>query len=405
MLTIVIPNYNRRDALDRLLTGVFEAIDFAMAHDIVKVQVVDDHSDDDLSAVVAKFSNFDNFEFRLQHTKCGNAERALLSSMVDVTTEFAWIVGNDDEIAKDALAYLLSVLQRFDPSFILLNPAIKLGDGRLSLPLRYSSEICLYDAASDLFRDLGFVTSTTTFTCFIVRTRLLAAFHEHYRLINAAEVYAHTFSFFGAFRNDRALLLGRPIVKFTQNCRKDEQKKLQSQSPAGIFYYPQSLGLCRLINACAAATAVTHSFFGSCLEDEIDKDRNVVQPITLAGFVAKFFVRQLAMELEKDDLADLGCLAFEEVREIAQTIERFDEPALTAKIASAVTIHQSVMLEASDKLPLLHAIYREIERLGKNSYVDQAYENSNPSGLLDRPHKIIPSTSESFPLLGKSAVP
>lgn len=299
-LTIVIPNYNRPKPLARLLKSIFASIKQADADEVVRVLVVDDYSTEDISSVISRYSDRPNF-FKMQKEKCGNAELSFLSSLISVGTEYTWLLGNDDIVSQDSIVHILKVIEGSKYGFILLNPQIlKTTENRDFLALNSASESVIYDRAEDLFYDFGFVTSTTTFPCLVFKTAPVAEFHETHRLTSIATVYSHTFTLFGALRAEPALFLSLPIVGFTLNERLEEQAKLQKQAPAGVQFYHQSLGLARLIQACADKTGVPVAAFGSALEDELDKDSLRVHSTLLSHFMIFFFIEQIIREQDNN---------------------------------------------------------------------------------------------------------
>ncbi|WDU64837.1 glycosyltransferase [Pseudomonas poae] len=296
-ITILIPNYNRVDALDRLLESAFASIEKAGAKNQCAVLVVDDFSTDDLSTVVTKYSKHSNFSFKLQDKKCGNAETAFLNALSCVESEYFWLLGNDDKITVFGVAHVLRLIEDSTVGFILLNPTIhKEKISHSFVPLQVTSPTVYYERGADLFFDFGFVTSTTTFPCLLGKTAPVLNHHNLYNLNEFARVYSHSFTLFGAFKDAPALFVNTPIVSFTLNEAREEFHKLLKQAPAGIAFYHQTLGLIRLIRESARVTGTTIAEFGASVEDEIDKNDMRVYTTCLSHFVGAFFIEQLCRE-------------------------------------------------------------------------------------------------------------
>lgn len=340
-ITMLIPNYNRPLALARLLKSVFHSIEFASANHLVTVLVVDDYSDEEISSAIAPYKGISNFTFRLQASKCGNAELAFLSALEGVDTEYTWLLGNDDVVSVEGVKYVLDILNSSDFGFVLLNPYItKTTIKRSFVPISASSAIVVYEKAEDLFLDFGFVTSTTTFPCLIMKTEPVRKFHRAHQLPAYATVYSHTFTIFGALREQRALFLSTPIVSFTLNERFDEHRKLVNQSPQGIMFYHQSLGLARLIRACSSITGVPIERIGASCEDEINKDTMHVVPTHLSHFLLYFFIEQLCHEQHNVQVprAGFGYLSRSEIKEISAVIEQFSDDNLSRICADVINV-------------------------------------------------------------------
>lgn len=398
-LTIVIPNYNRPKPLARLLKSIFASIKQAGADDLVRVLVVDDYSTEEISSVVSRYLNRENFFFRMQKEKCGNAELSFLSSLSSVGTEYTWLLGNDDIVSQDSITHILKVIEGNKYGFILLNPQIlKTTQNRDFLALNSTSESVIYDRAEDLFYDFGFVTSTTTFPCLVFRTAPVVEFHETHRLTSIATVYSHTFTLFGALRAEPALFLSLPIVGFTLNERLEEQAKLQKQAPAGVQFYHQSLGLARLIQACADKTGVPVAAFGSALEDELDKDSLRVHSTLLSHFMGFFFIEQIIREQDNNVRNSIAFryLLKTDIAEIRQVLHRFEDDFLSHLFESAIDVYYTTSVTPDWKINYMREMQRTILDNAHMKYQKISY-GAAPSNA----HKILEATSRVFPLKGR----
>lgn len=370
-LTILVPNYNRSAALDRLLRTVYAAISHSASADRVDVAVVDDHSTEDIQSVVEPYRRHANFKFALQTTKCGNAETAFLTALDHVSTEYVWLLGNDDYVSVESIGYLLRVLDTAKPGFVLLNPRItKATINRGFVPLNATSLSVVYERAEDLFLDFGFVTSTTTFPCLVLKVEPVRKFHQTHRLIDHARVYSHTFTLYGALRNEPAIFLASPIVGFTLNERIDEQRKLQKQAPAGIMFYHQSLGLARLIARCAAVSGTPISTLGAAFEDEVNKDAMRVAPTHLSHFLAFFFLEQLCREQHnvQSPRAGFGHLVRSEIDEVESVIEQFNDPDLWELCSEAIEAFGWQSAKPAWKIKFLREAQGRLRELGDRRY-------------------------------------
>ncbi len=365
-LTILIPNYNRATALARLLQSAFDSITRAQATDQCAVLVVDDFSTEDISPVVEKYSAHSNFQFMHQAQKCGNAETAFLNSMSHVKSEYFWLLGNDDQISLNGVEHILELIADSRIGFILLNPTLnKEKTARQYVPLHSISPTVYYDRAEDLFLDFGFVTSTTTFPCLLGKTAPVVNFHTLHTLNKFARVYSHSFTLFGAFKDVPALFVTTPIVSFTLNERHEEFHKLLKQSPAGIAFYHQSLGLVRLIRETARITGANISAIGAATEDEIDKDKMHVYTTRLSYFVGSFFIEQLCRELLNiiNPQPEFGHLVRSESDEVMTIIEAFEDNELHTICIDALSVFNWQVPPASWKYGFLRSSQSAIRTL------------------------------------------
>ncbi len=401
-LTILIPNYNRPQALRRLLGQLAVALDkLGSVGGRVCVLVVDDYSDQDIDAVFAPFRGRENFSLKLQSTKCGNAETAFLSALPLLKSEYVWLLGNDDQISTDGLAYLIQVLGATDVGFILLNPAItKTTTGATHVPLTTTTPMVYYDHTEDLFFDFGFVTSTTTFPCLLMKVAPIRNFHRRHGLNRHSAVYSHTFTIFGALRLQPALVISTPVVKFTLNERLDEHEKLFKQAPAGIEFFHQTLGLARLINATAQVCGIGVERLGGAFEDEVDKDTLRVVPTLLSHFLVFFTLQQLAVEQAEvaAPRAKFGHLVASEFDELRDLIARFGDTDLHRLFEEAAEVLWSPNATPAWKMHYLHLAEQRLRKL-----VDARYASAIEGLPIRGAKKIAPDTFSLTPLRGAGA--
>lgn len=379
-LTILIPNYNRATSLHFLLGSVYASISNSRAEERVEVLVVDDFSEEDLTESIQPYHTYSNFTFVSQRAKCGNAEVAFLSALDHVTTPYVWLVGNDDYLYIEAVSCVLRVIDTCRPGFVLLNPRIrKIAVDREFMPIHTTAPTVMYERCEDLFLDFGFVTSTTTFTCLIMKTEPVRAFHRKYRLTDVARVYAHTFTIYGALRTERAIFVSSPIVGFTLNERFDEYRKLLKQAPAGIQFYHQSLGLARLIRRCAETTGREIGMIGAACEDEINKDTMQVISTYLSHFLVFFFVEQLCREQSNvlRPVPEFGHLVRSEIEEVVHIIRGFNDPALWAMFSEALDVFELQSVGPGRKIAFLRSAHVELRQLSRNRYRQMSYVSAS----------------------------
>lgn len=370
-LTLLIPNYNRSRALSKLLKAIYASIRHAAADDQVRVMVVDDYSLESIDWVIEPYIKNANFVFVMQKHKCGNAEVAFLAALDYVTTEYVWLLGNDDFMYLESVGCLLSVLARSQPGFILLNPYIKkVAVDRVFVPVNATTQSVAYERTEDLFLDFGFVTSTTTFPCLVMKSEPVRAFHHTHGLANKARVYSHTFTAYGALRNEPGMFLATPIVGFTMNERSDEQEKLEKQAPNGIIFYHQSLGLARLILACSTATGTPINRLGAAFEDEVDKESMRVVRTNLSHFVAFFFLEQLCREQinVQAPCSEFGHLVRSEIDEMSTVLQKFEDRKLWALCAEAIEAYSWQAEKPEWKIAFLRRAQGRVRMLAEERY-------------------------------------
>ena len=397
-LTVLVPNYNRPAALERLLNSVFDAISHAAADDRVQVVVVDDYSDVDISDVIGPYKSRSNFKFRLQTSRCGVAETAFLSALEHVDTEYVWLLGNDDKVSIESALYILRAIDATNASFILLNHYLINDNNHNEFTLiSATSSSVLYERSENLFLDFGFVTSTTTFPCLVMKAAPVRAFHRQHRLTDHGTVYSHTFTLFAALRDEPGLFLAKPIVGFTLNEARDEQQKLQRHAPHGIMFYHHTLGLARLIRACAKVTGVTVEQIGSAFEDEITKDTLQVAPTRLSHFLVHFCIEQLCLEQHNVETPQHGFahLVRSETNELDALIRDFGDKKLWCLYSDAMDVFNWQVPPPRWKIEFLRMAQDRLRLLARDSCREAM--NSLP---LSGPRKVAIPNYTLTPLRG-----
>ena len=401
MLTILIPNWNRPQQLDKTLHSIYSSLSDQDNAQAVHVLVVDDYSTSAaVKKVAEKYSAHNNFRFISQNIKCGNAEVAFLTSLSHVETEFLWLFGNDDYMHRDGISRVLELLKyRVDVGMILLNPLIYSPKHNVSFsPIATSSALVEYATCEELFMNWGFVTSTTTFSCLLFRTEPIRRFHQEHRLTSYGTVYSHTFSCFCALRMLPGVFLSTPIVTYTLNDAIEEHYKLAKQVSSGVEFHHHTIGLSRLINACSDFSGVTIQAILSSFEDEINKDSLSVVPGTLLCFLSHFFLEQLIAELFNNDAPSqsFGYLQPDEVELILSTIDAASDQTVSYSIGSAMEIYRSSSITPDFKVALIRGIQSELRRYSSETRefdpgVDRAHSlPTAPLKLIARPPRVLP---------------
>lgn len=370
LLTILIPNYNRATELAGLLNSVFDSIDAADAADLVDVIVVDDFSSEPMDSVKSSFGGRPNFKFLLQSKKCGNAETAFLNAIEHVHADYTWLVGNDDLLLIEAVSHVIAITKEFSPGLIILNPEIaKAKAGRSFTPLYADVDLVAYPQTRDLFLDFGFATSTTTFSCIVVRTKEMRAFQEAFDFSQVATVYSHTFAIFCAMRELKGLYIGMPLVRFTLNEANDEQAKLQKQAPLNIPLFHQSLGLARLTNAAARIANIPVKDLLTAKEDEVNKDSMEVVSGTTRHFISYFLLEQFCWELHAAIARDrtIGHLCYSEVLEIFEIIKKSEDEKLISLLQEAIGVYGSPLMPKEWKHRYLRSRQRDLREMAESA--------------------------------------
>ena len=120
-LTICIPTYNRADVLDFLLNELFNQIEFNNFSD-VKIAVSDNSTNDDTGKLILSKEKYRKIVYNKNKENLG-AFGNLMKVTSMVTSEFVWVLGDDDFVTPNAIKNIYQELQNCnaDIDFIFLN--------------------------------------------------------------------------------------------------------------------------------------------------------------------------------------------------------------------------------------------------------------------------------------------
>jgi glycosyltransferase involved in cell wall biosynthesis len=402
MLTILIPNWNRPRQLDETLRSIFNSILAANEQKNVYVLVVDDYSTNPrVKSVAQKYSGYSNFRFIRQDHRCGNAEVAFLSAIAHVHTTYLWLFGNDDSMQEDGISKALDILrEESNVGMVLLNPLIKSRSHDISIcPIITTSARVRYRSCQALFEDWGFVTSTTTFSCLIIKTDPVKQFHKINNLSSHGTVYSHTFTIYSALRNLPGIFYSDPVVTFTLNNALEEQNKLAKQARTGVLFHHHTIGLARLVNACASLTGCSLKQILESHEDELDKETLKIVPGTLLGFLSHFFLEQLLRELSNisEPSMGFGYLMADEVRLILDTIGAASDIFVSRLVLDASKIYRSSCVPCDVKTRFLREMQARL-RMHSSQLREPRLDEFRDVEITDLPLKLACKTSRVFPL-------
>jgi glycosyltransferase involved in cell wall biosynthesis len=171
---------------------------------------------------MAAASRMPYLRYERQLEERASAEASYFNSIDFCRGEFVWSFGDDDEMDADALVRLMPVLGKAD--FYLINMRI-LSEGKHHHYILTSAANIQYRATSDLFRDLGVVSATTTLSCLCVR-RSQVRESVWGRYLGLSLIYSHSCALLALFHGKPAMFVGEPILTYKMNTVSDEFSRI-----------------------------------------------------------------------------------------------------------------------------------------------------------------------------------
>ncbi len=137
LLTIAIPTFNRSKELYSQLHSINSILSETKISKNVEVLVSDNCSTDSTSDVTKEFSLIEkSYKFTsIRNSKNFGGEANFMSSTLNASGRFVWLLSDDDEIRKDSIQYLFEALSsNLDIGFGFINFFLNKGEPQTAIP-------------------------------------------------------------------------------------------------------------------------------------------------------------------------------------------------------------------------------------------------------------------------------
>ena len=236
LLSLCIPTYNRRDLLLMTLDNLLPQL---KQHEI-PVYIRDNASPDDTVAMLERYKaeKYSNLFFKRNPENLG-FDRNLRLVVEDASTEYCWLLGDDDWADDGAVAAIMSALSSH-VGLVLVNSAAYKHDMQTVVnPDRLGfAEDRLYEADdhSRLLSDTA--QSASSVSCMVIdRLAWLRAAG-----VNYPKNYSHVGATFVSVLGKRAHVIGKPLIKLRVGCSPQapalKYEVLMVNWPAAIWGLP-----------------------------------------------------------------------------------------------------------------------------------------------------------------------
>lgn len=127
MLTIIIPTYNRKNEISKILPTIINSTEFNSKK--IKLIVSDNCSTDGSIEYLQGMSDLHGFELNINRNNLGFAGNLhVLVSLVD--TEYFWLMGSDEIISDDAIPRVVNSVENLDSDIFIGDCAYQGGSRR-----------------------------------------------------------------------------------------------------------------------------------------------------------------------------------------------------------------------------------------------------------------------------------
>lgn len=200
-ISICIPTYNRSKEFERLMIDLAPQI-----YSNIEIVIRDDSSDNLTELVVNKYFNIKNPNVVYIKGKKIGADAAQLFLLEKARGKFVWFFGDDDQITKGAVNYVLNVINKNNVDYIWINYTYE--KNKTALPVkddRYFNDN--NEVIVKIGRSMGFLSSI-----FVKREKAI-----EYLEIAKDNIYGFAFAIlipvFGILKPQNKLyLINKPLV-------------------------------------------------------------------------------------------------------------------------------------------------------------------------------------------------
>ena len=167
---------------------------------------------------------------RLHPEEYATAEQSAFHAAATSKSDWIWIIGDDDVAAEGSLAHIMQLIENCEVDFWLLNCLLDF----TGVPLKYyeiGPEETQIARSFDVWKKLGFLTTLTTLSCFLVRRDVidLESFEEFH---NIQGVYSHSFSMLAMLKDSLVGVTNMACVIRNEQSSKEIGESLQRYTEA-----------------------------------------------------------------------------------------------------------------------------------------------------------------------------
>lgn len=122
LLSILIPTYNRADCLDNCLNSIFSQVDEEISKKI-EIIVSNNDSVDNTEEIMKKYMKYENIDYKYDSNEKNLGPDGNFYKLIqEATSEFCWILGDNEYLEKESLKKILEILEKNkETSLIWLN--------------------------------------------------------------------------------------------------------------------------------------------------------------------------------------------------------------------------------------------------------------------------------------------
>lgn len=299
-LAIAIPTRNRPtqliNTIKLLNLAILELSEFQMNN--VEIVIGDNSTNDETKKAI------DACGYKVQYFKhkknYDSAEGSLYATLSNINSEYVWTLSDDDFPQRNCLVELFDKIEKYQPSYIMLNCDYILPDNSRLKHLRINAEVAEYDEGWKLFNDFGLCNIGAAIYCAVFRLDELSRrlFNELYEV---SRIYSHSFALLGSFYNKKAIFINQPLIVALLNKKEDEEQSIQNvtKQVSNYNYYAWHLGILKLAQTLSLTTNLKVNQILHFNEPVVSKADFTVHYCSLKQFMKQYFIGAEKCEITK----------------------------------------------------------------------------------------------------------
>jgi abequosyltransferase len=218
VLSICIPTYNRAECLKQCLTSIVTQFADPSVGEKVEIIISDNGSQDNTQNLIFEYqSHWPQIRYFRNPVNLG-IDRNILNVVENARGRFCWLLGDDDSLFKDALGYLLPLLEKETAHYFLANCwgyDRELKEQAVSWPNLRISQDESYLKLSDFVKRIPDYRNMVGYfgglSCQIFRRSDWVALPDKKSFIGSQAL--HLYVILKAFKNLPAFVIAKPLVK------------------------------------------------------------------------------------------------------------------------------------------------------------------------------------------------
>ena len=234
-LTILIPTYNRHDQLSFLLSELKHSPSL-LPHSQLEILISDNHSNPPITKPKVNDSGIST-RVIVPPVHLVTAEENLAFALKHVTSEFVWVLGDDDLPIEKTIETLLELVKEDSFDLMIFNSTVLSDDSRINGRLRLKLSSHLVEIPfNEFLKRAGFWSITAGFSTLVFRVSKFDLDFFQSLHSKGLYIYSHVTALAKSFCPGKFLVVDSPLVKYRENSFDNDSSVTEEKSQHWVNY-------------------------------------------------------------------------------------------------------------------------------------------------------------------------